>query len=75
MIALEPPGTTNIYIRNKLKIETLKNNIFNLTKNFFTNQVNHIDCIKNLGKMNHENAPFKIKYKLPHHILIQKQGD
>lgn len=73
MIAMEPPGTTNVQIRKKFNIESLRDHIIKLTRNFYKNQVNHIDCIKDLGKMNHENAPFKIRYKLPHQVLLKNK--
>lgn len=59
--------TKNKDIRKELKIDTIRDIIYKLTKNFFANQINHLPILKNLGKYNKHNAPFKLKH-LNYHI-------
>lgn len=68
MISKEMPNITNTFIRKKLNINSLYEEIEIRTKNFFQRQTKHIKEIKNIGDINAENAPFKIKYKMPNHI-------
>ena len=60
----------NVEIRKTLNILTVKENIFKLAINFFKVNIKKNDLLKDIAQYNHENAPFKIKYKLPHQIFI-----
>lgn len=51
-------------------IPSLMENIKRLTKNFFIQQLYDINILKDLGKMDHNSAPFKIRHKLPHQLLM-----
>lgn len=62
--------TSNSSIRSKYNINSVTEQIYKLTKNFFNNQTSHINILQNIGILNPDNAPFKIRYKLPHHILL-----
>ena len=57
-------------IREKCEINTIKDQILKLTKNFFENQTKHLEISKDIGKLSTENTPYRIKFKLPHHILM-----
>lgn len=63
--------TTNEEIRSSLKIPTLLTSTKTLTRNFYNDQVENIDILSDLGKINRETAPFRIRYKLPHQLLIE----
>ena len=62
--------TTNVSIRESLKITELLPVIIELTKKFYEEGKNDIELLKYVGKYTKETAPFKIKYKLPHQLII-----
>lgn len=64
------PKTKNSEIHTTHNIEYLEQVIRTHTQNFFTNQTKFSNLLTNMGKINSINAPFKLKYKLPHQILI-----
>lgn len=72
-ISKEFPNISNEVIRNKLEINSLQHEIEVRTRNFFQFQIQHIDEIKNIGDISAENAPFKLKYKMPNFILQHKK--
>ena len=61
---------TNESIRNSLQITELFPVIKDLTKNFYESQIKEIQLLERVGIYTKETAPFKIKYKLPHQLLI-----
>lgn len=72
-ISNEKPNISNAKIREKLNATTLWETITDSTYTFYTTKVKDIDILKDVGIYNYETAPFKIKYKLPHQILINEQ--
>lgn len=68
MIASAKPNTTNSQIRQDLNMSSLKEEIHKQSKNFYDTQITKIDTLKNITSYNLENAPFRIKHKLPYHI-------
>lgn len=58
-------------MQQKLKIQDITIDIFNLTYNFYNFQIKHLQESDDVGNYTHETAPFKIKHKLPHQILIK----
>ena len=70
MITNAKPRARNINIHTLCNIEEIKTHLYTLTENFFKHQINNLKLLENIGKYNNSNAPFKIKYKLPHHILM-----
>ena len=69
------PKISNQNIHLKLHMEEIKNDIIRLTHNFYKNQIQHLTELDHIAKYNDDNAPFKIKHKLPHQILLSKKGD
>lgn len=61
---------SNKTIREKLKVEPLREKIKEFTKNFYTEKIKHLEILNDVAIYNHSNAPFKIKHKLPRHILF-----
>lgn len=72
MISGLDPRISNIQIKSKLNIHSISKDIYDQTKMFYEIRVKAHQILENLGKYNTNNAPFKIKYKLPHQILIDK---
>lgn len=62
---------TNKSIHENTKTQTMRETIIKHTRNFYTNQTQFSTLLTNMGKVNSSNAPFKLKYKLPHHLIIQ----
>lgn len=62
----------NKKIRDRLNINTLEDQIRKLTKNFFEFQTKNNRILSNLGEYNETTAPFKVKRKLLHHILLEE---
>ena len=73
MITAAEPGTSNLEIREELNVKEISILINEIATKFYKEQIKHLDILKDIGIYNHENAPFKIKYKLPHQILIKKE--
>ena len=64
--------TSNAKVREKLNIKTtIWDSIKQMTDQFYNLQIKKNETLSNIAIYNHQNAPFKIKYKLPHQILIQ----
>ena len=61
-------GTKTTDLHKKLNIPTISQIIYNATKKFYEEQLN-LDILSNSCKMRYSEAPFKIKYKLPQHLL------
>lgn len=68
MISRTKPNTTNIKIRQDLNMTTLKEEIHKQSQNFYQTQIPKINNLKNITAYNFDNAPFRIKHKLPNHI-------
>lgn len=64
------PRTKNTEIRDTLKLETIWERIKAQTTKFYTTQVKTLEIPQNTATYNNQIAPFKIRYKLPHHILL-----
>lgn len=70
-IAKVDPEVSNEKIRNQLEIQTIWDRIEAFTQDFYDKIKNqNIEILNEVGKYNHDNAPFKLKYKLPHNILL-----
>lgn len=52
-------------------VKDISEEIYIRTKKFYTEQTQEIPLFKEVGTLTHENAPFKIKYKLPHQLILQ----
>ena len=61
---------SNIAIRERMNMTDVKSQIIDLTEKFYTLQTEGIDLLENVGKYTKENAPFLIKYRLPHQSLL-----
>lgn len=59
-------NTIRTITNSKEIIEEIKNN----TKKFFCEQIHHLEILNDVGKINRNNAPYKIKHKLPHHLVM-----
>ena len=70
MVSGEGWRVSNAQIRKKLDMITVYTVIYDMTKMFYEHQLNNIPLLLNLGKYTKDTAPFKIKYKLPHHLLL-----
>lgn len=75
IIGKAEPTDSNKEMREKLNIQALEDVIYEHTQNFYEHQVKDVEILKNLGEYDEDNAPFKIKHKLPHQILMDKKTD
>lgn len=73
MIGRAEQRETNEKIRLKLNIKSLEEQIFMLTKNFYENKTKNQEILKNIGEYTKLSAPFKIKHKLPHQMLLNEE--
>lgn len=69
LIADAKPGETNNQVRSKLDIKDIKEDIYLQTQKFYQISVKQHKILKDVGTLNRDNAPFKIKHKLPHSLL------
>lgn len=53
-------------------IQDVITTITTMTKNLFTIKLTERKLLSDLGKFNKDTAPFKIRYKLPHHLIINQ---
>lgn len=72
MIEKAPQSMNNVKIRSKLGMTTLWETIHRFTYTFYNEKLQDIDILKTIGTYTQETAPFKIKYNLPHNILLQR---
>lgn len=69
-ISNSEPNETNVQIKNKLDIISIEKDIFNRTKDFYEYNVKQHKILNNVGIYNKDNAPFKLKHKVPHNLLL-----
>ena len=60
-----------IEVQNKLQIEDLKTYIYVATKRFYEENIKHLKILDDIKMYNPNSAPFKIKYRLPYHIMMR----
>lgn len=70
MIAQVEPRTSNKVIRRKLGVSELYPEIKRLTSNFYNVQLRKVESLASVATYTKETAPFHIKYKLPHQLLL-----
>lgn len=70
MISKEKPNITNNKIRKILNVPKLQDVIYKQSKDFYEKQIIKVESLRHIISINHETAPFKIRYKLPHQIHI-----
>ena len=76
VLAFPKPGKNHLFPQNYRPISLLptmpeiKEEIYKRTEKFYKEQIKGNDILKNLATFNKENAPFKVKHKLPHHLLL-----
>lgn len=75
IISKEHYLVSNLKIREKLNMTLLNDVIFANTNTFYKERIQHLKILDNVGTFTQETAPFQIKYKLPHQLLIQPSGD
>lgn len=71
MISCQDSFTSNEKIRQQLEINEKRQDIYEHPKLFYTQRTKHLSTLSNVGLYNENNAPFRIKYKLPHSLLLQ----
>ena len=62
----------NADIHCKLKIPPIEKIIYDRTRSFYKTQINNISEMQEARILSREEAPFKMKYKMPCHILMDK---
>ncbi|CAG5092705.1 Similar to X-element\ORF2: Probable RNA-directed DNA polymerase from transposon X-element (Drosophila melanogaster) [Cotesia congregata] len=60
----------NDSIKSRLNIDEIYNDIHKRTQDFYNNRTKNLEILQDVGIFNKDTAPFKIKHKLPNHILI-----
>lgn len=74
MIADSNPRLTMDGIAKEAKLSDVLTTIKTLTKNFYTPELNNIELLAYVGIYNKDTAPFRIRHKLPHHLLISDEN-
>jgi Reverse transcriptase (RNA-dependent DNA polymerase)/Endonuclease-reverse transcriptase len=70
-IITNAPDRTNMQtIHNSTNMPTIQEHIQHLTQKFYYFTTKKLPHTQHLGTLNKTNAPFNIKYKLPHHVLM-----
>lgn len=75
MFSREEYHVTNKKIRDILKMSSLTEVIHERSKNFYEEQLPKIESLRAITSLNHQTAPFRIKYKLPHHIHMLERDE
>ena len=70
MITNADRSTTNHEIRTNNNIEDIKTNIDEITTKFYQESLRHIPILNSIALNNKETVPFKLKHRLPYHILM-----
>ena len=60
--------TTNIEIQAQTQIKDIYEEIYERIEQFYKEL--ELPILNNIGKTNRLNAPFKIKYNLPHQLIM-----
>ena len=73
---LRAATNTGYHIRNcdisKLtNIKDIHEEIYGRTYDFYKEQTINLPILNNIGKMTTQNTHFKLKYKLPHHLVMK----
>ena len=63
---------SNAKIRDELKITSISEEIAKNASKFYKIQIKNNPLLQNVATFTKETAPFKIKFKLPHQILLNK---
>lgn len=64
-------GLSNRHIREKLNVKDLFEEIYDRSHEFYNIRVKQHNILKDIGTLTADTAPFKIKYKLPHSLLLR----
>ena len=70
MIVNAGPKDRNVDIRKICNSKTIQAVIYDNTRNFYTTQISHLSELKDLAIHTCETAPFKLKTKMPYHLLM-----
>ena len=70
MIVNAGPKDRNVDIRKICNSKTIHEIIYDNTRNFYTTQISHLSELTDLAIHTGETAPFKLKTKMPYHLLM-----
>ena len=62
---------SNQKIREKLKLTTIKEEIIKSATKFYKIQIKQNTLLNDVATYNKETAPFKIKHRLPHYVIMK----
>ena len=72
MIMNAKPRDKNIDLHQRPNLKYIEEGIFTRTKNYFENQINLVPDMQEARLLAKEEMPFRMKYRLPYHILIKQ---
>ena len=55
-----------------MNIKDIHEEIHDRTYDLYKEQTQNLPILNNIGKITNQNTHFKLKYKLPHHLVIKK---
>ena len=71
MIMNAKPRDKNIDLHQRLNLKYIEEEILTRTKNYFENQINHVPDMQEARLLTKEEMPYRMKYKMPYHLLIK----
>ena len=61
----------NFDIQKLTNIKDIHEEIYDRTYDFYKEQTKNLPILNNIGKITSQNTHFKLKYKLPHHLVMK----